>query len=48
MKDEEAVLEFLTDEDNLAMPDKIEDVDADQLISIVESEPFVTGNNSTS
>jgi len=42
LKDEEAVLEFLTDEDNLAMPDKIEDVDAEQLISIVETDPFVT------
>ena len=43
LKDEEAVLEFITDEDNMAMPDKIEDVDADQLISIVETDPFVTG-----
>jgi len=42
LKDEEAVLEFITDEDNMAMPDKIEDVDADQLISIVETDPFVT------
>ena len=42
LKDEEAVLDFLTDEDNMAIPDKIEDVDADLLISIVESDPFVT------
>jgi len=42
MKDEEAVLEFITDEDNMAMPDKIEDVNAEQLINIVESDPFVT------
>jgi len=42
LKDEEAVLEFITDEDNMAMPDKIEDVDAEQLISIVETDPFVT------
>ena len=27
----------------MAMPDKIEDVDAEQLISIVETDPFVTG-----
>merc|ERR1712079_876328 len=38
LKDEEAVLDFLTDEDNMAIPDKIEDVDVDQLISIVESD----------
>ena len=42
LKDEEAVLDFLTDEDNMAIPDKIEEVDVDQLISIVESDPFVT------
>jgi len=42
LKDEEAVLDFLTDEDNMAIPDKIEDVDADMLISIVETDPFVT------
>ena len=42
LKDEEAVLDFLTDEDNMAIPDKIEEVDADQLIEIVESDPFVT------
>jgi len=42
LKDEEAVLEFITDEDNMAMPDKIEDVNADQLIDIVETDPFVT------
>lgn len=42
LKDEEAVLDFLTDEDNMAIPDKIEDVDAEQLISIVETDPFVT------
>lgn len=42
LKDEEAVLEFITDEDNMAMPDKIEDVNAEQLISIVETDPFVT------
>jgi len=42
LKDEEAVLEFITDEDNMAMPDKIEDVNADQLINIVETDPFVT------
>ena len=28
----------------MAMPDKIEDVNAEQLISIVESDPFVTGD----
>ena len=27
----------------MAMPDKIEDVNAEQLISIVETDPFVTG-----
>ena len=42
LKDEEAVLDFLTDEDNMAIPDKIEEVDAEQLVSIVESDPFVT------
>jgi len=42
LKDEESVLEFITDEDNLAMPDKIEDVDAENLVSIVETDPFVT------
>ena len=42
LKDEEAVLDFLTDEDNMAIPDKIEDVDTEQLLSIVESDPFVT------
>jgi len=42
LKDEESVLEFITDEDNLAMPDKIEDVDAETLVSIVETDPFVT------
>ena len=45
LKDEEAVLDFLTDEDNMAIPDKIEDVDADLLISIVESDPFVTAED---
>ena len=42
LKDEEAVLDFLTDEDNMAIPDKIEEVDAEQLIGIVETDPFVT------
>ena len=28
----------------MAMPDKIEDVNAEQLINIVESDPFVTGD----
>ena len=28
----------------MAMPDKIEDVNADQLINIVETDPFVTGD----
>lgn len=42
LKDEEAVLDFLTDEDNMAIPDKIEEVDAEQLIEIVETDPFVT------
>jgi len=42
LKDEEAVLDFLTDEDNMAIPDKIEEVNAEQLIEIVETDPFVT------
>lgn len=42
LKDEEAVLEFLTDDDNFSMGDKIEDVDADTLISIIETDPFVS------
>lgn len=42
LKDEDMVLDFLTDEDNMAIPDKIEDVIADQLIEIVETDPFVT------
>ena len=28
----------------MAMPDKIEDVNADQLVEIVETDPFVTGS----
>ena len=42
LKDEEAVLEFLTDDDNFAMGDKIEDVDAESLISIIETDPYVS------
>lgn len=42
LKDEEAVLEFLTDDDNFAMGDKIEDVDAENLISIIETDPYVS------
>ena len=42
LQDEEIVLEFLTDDDNFAMGDKIEDVDADTLISIIESDPYVS------
>merc|ERR1711971_27589 len=42
LKDGEAVLDFLTDEDNMAIPDKIEEVNAEQLIEIVETDPFVT------
>lgn len=42
LQDEEIVLEFLTDDDNFSMGDKIEDVDADTLISIIESDPYVS------
>ena len=42
LKDEEAVLEFLTDDDNFSMGDKIEDVDAEALINIIESDPYVS------
>ena len=42
LKDEEAVLEFLTDDDNFSMGDKIEDVDAESLISIIETDPYVS------
>jgi len=42
LKDEAAVLEFLTDDDNFSMGDKIEDVDAETLISIIETDPFVS------
>ena len=41
-QDEEAVLEFLTDDDNFSMGDKIEDVDADTLIEIIETDSFVS------
>ena len=42
LKDEEAVLEFLTDDDNFSMGDKIEDVDAESLINIIETDPYVS------
>ena len=42
LKDEETVLEFLTDDDNFSMGDKIEDVDAENLISIIETDPYVS------
>ena len=42
LKDEEAVLDFLTDEDNMAIPDKILEVDAEELVRIVETDPFVS------
>lgn len=42
MTDDRAVLDFLTSEGALVIPDKIEEVNADTLASIVESEPFVT------
>ena len=42
LKDEEAVLDFLTDEDNMAIPDKILEVHADELVRIVETDPFVS------
>ena len=42
LKDEEAVLDFLTDEDNMAIPDKILEVHAEELVRIVETDPFVS------
>ena len=42
LKDEETVLEFLTDDDNFSMGDKIEDVDAESLINIIETDPYVS------
>jgi len=41
LKDEEEVLEFLTDEDNLAMPDKIMEVDAETMLSVIEQDDLV-------
>ena len=35
-------LEFLTDDDNFSMGDKIEDVDAESLINIIETDPYVS------
>jgi len=42
LKDEETVLEFLTDDDNFSMGDKIEEVDAESLINIIETDPYVS------
>lgn len=42
LKDEETVLEFLTDYDNFSMGDKIEEVDAENLINIIETDPYVS------
>lgn len=42
LSDEEEVLEFLTDEDNMSMPDNIEDVNAEMLLRIIEEDKFVT------
>ena len=42
LKDEETVLDFLTDDDNFSMGDKIEDVDAENLINIIETDPYVS------
>ena len=42
LKDEETVLEFLTDDDNFSMGDKIEEVDAENLINIIETDPYVS------
>ena len=33
---------FLTDDDNFSMGDKIEDVDAESLINIIETDPYVS------
>ena len=42
LQDEQAVLDFLTSEDSLSLPDKIEEVNAHQLEKIVEEEVYVT------
>ena len=42
MTDEDEVLDFLTSENLLIIPDKIEDVNADALATIIANEPFVS------
>ena len=42
LQDEEAVLGFLTSEDSLTIPDKIEEVNAEYLQKIVTEEKYVT------
>ena len=42
LQDEEAVLGFLTSEDSLTIPDKIEEVNAEYLTKIVSEEKYVT------
>lgn len=42
LTDEDEVLDFLTSENMLVIPDKIEDVNADSLSTIIGVEPFVT------
>ncbi len=42
LNDPKAVLEFLTSEDSLTLPDKIEEVNADSLHRIITEERFVT------
>ena len=42
LQDEQAVLDFLTSEDSLTIPDKIEEVNAEQLLRIVDDEKYVT------
>jgi len=41
LQDKEGMLDFLTDEDNLAIPDKIEEVVAEEMLEIVEQSDLV-------
>ena len=42
LHDEEAVLGFLTSEDSLTIPDKIEEVNAEYLTKLVAEEKYIT------
>jgi hypothetical protein len=41
LKDKEDLLDFMTDEDNLAIPDKIQEADREEMLEIVEANPLV-------